>query len=148
MTLPTHAVAGALIGCITGQPLVGILVACLPDIDHLYSYIKHGYLKNWPIFYKNAFGKEDIQGDQRNILHNIIIAFGLSLIVFFLFHSIFLTFLLSYASHLLLDAIDTSDYFPLYPYKIINIRGFIDFYSWQEVLLNLLLLLGIAILKI
>lgn len=148
MTLPTHAIAGVLIGSVTGHLWIGVVVACFPDIDHLYSYIKHGYLRNWKVFYKNAFGKEDAHKDQRNILHNFIIAFGLCLIVYFLFHAIFLTFVLAYTSHLLLDALDTSDYFPLYPYKNNNIKGFIDFYSLQEGFLDILLILTIFLIKI
>lgn len=141
MTLPTHAITGLLIGTITGHPIVGLIAGCFPDIDHVYSYVKHGYLKNWKTFYKNAFGKEDVSGDQRNILHNIFIAALICLIGFIAAPLFFVTFSLSYVSHLLLDALDTSDYFPLYPSRIINIKGFIDFYSHQEVVLFIGILL-------
>jgi membrane-bound metal-dependent hydrolase YbcI (DUF457 family) len=135
MTLPTHAATGLLIGAIVGHPIIGLVVACAPDVDHLYSYVKHGYLKDWNTFYKNAFGKDDARGDQRNILHNVVVFGILVLLVWFLLPQLFLVFTLAYGSHLLLDAVDTSDYYLLYPWKKINIRGFIDFYSWQEAIL-------------
>ena len=101
----------------------------------MYSYVKHGYLKNWKTFYTNAFGKDDVSGDQRNILHNIVVAAVICLIVFIVAPALVTVFSLAYISHLLLDAVDTSDYFPLYPSKILNIKGFIEFYSFQEVVL-------------
>ena len=147
MTLPTHAMTGLLIGTAVGHPVEGVIFGCLPDIDHFYSYVKHGYLKNWNTFYKNAFGRDDAAGDQRNILHNIFVFAGLSILIWFLLPQFFLVFTIAYASHLVLDAIDTSDYFPLYPWKGINIRGFINFYSWQEgVLLSGILVAYIFVL--
>lgn len=112
--------------------MVGLAVACFPDTDHLYSYVKHGYFKNWKRFYKNAFGEHDAYRDQRNILHNIIVAGTICGIGFSIVPELAVTITLAYASHLMLDAIDKSDYYPLYPLRGINMRGFIDFYSWQE----------------
>ena len=142
MTLPTHALLGLAIGQITHQPLLGISFAIIPDIDHLYSYVKHRYYKDWNIFYKNAFGKHDFYQDQRNILHNVVV-YGILVIFSYIFYpSITLTLSISYLSHILLDALDSSDYYPLYPIKILNIRGPIDFYSKSEfvVLLGLVCL--------
>lgn len=141
MTLPTHAISGLLIGSILGHPVVGLIAGCFPDIDHLYSYVKHGYIKNWKTFYKHAFGKEDVTGDQRNILHNVLVVLLLCLILSFILPKFFIVFSLGYISHIILDAIDTSDYFPLYPSKIINIKGFLDFYSYQERILFTILLI-------
>lgn len=147
MTLPTHAITGLLIGTLTGHPVAGLIVGCFPDVDHMYSYVKHGYLKDWKTFYTNAFSKDDVSGDQRNILHNIIIAALICSIVFIVAPKFITVFSLAYISHLLLDALDTSDYFPLYPSKVLNIKGFIDFYSHQEMVLFIgLLLIYVSVL--
>lgn len=146
MTLPTHAVTGLLIGTLLGYPIIGLVTGCFPDIDHLYSYVKHGYFKNWKVFYKYAFGKDDVTGDQRNILHNVLIVSLLCLLVFFTLHKFFAVFSLAYISHIILDAVDTSDYFPFYPSKIINIKGFLDFYSYQEgILFSVLLIIQLFV---
>jgi membrane-bound metal-dependent hydrolase YbcI (DUF457 family) len=39
MTLPTHALLGAIIGKVTGNYAIGITSSTLVDIDHLQSYI-------------------------------------------------------------------------------------------------------------
>lgn len=146
MTLPTHAVTGLLIGTLLGHPTLGLVVGCFPDIDHLYSYVKHGYLKNWRTFYRHAFGKDDVTGDQRNILHNILIVLLLCLVIFFVLPELFTVVSFAYISHIILDAIDTSDYFPLYPSKVINIKGFLDFYSYKEgILFSILLLIQLLV---
>jgi len=50
------------------------------------------------------------------------------------------TIVLSYASHLLLDLLDSADYWPLYPFKFLNYRGPVRFFSKQEVFLAILFL--------
>lgn len=133
MTTPTHIAAGVLIGALTGNWAVAILVSVLVDLDHLFSYVKSGVIFSPQKFWRTITDKEDATGDQRNILHNIFIAILISFGIYFIFPSIFLTFACAYFGHLILDTLDTSEYWPLYPSKLITLRGYIDFYSRYEV---------------
>ncbi len=85
MTLPTHILLGAIIGKATGNYPVAILSSTVIDLDHMYSYAKHGVLKNPKLFWKTVTEEKDAEGDQRGILHNVIVYVFLSLLIIFLF---------------------------------------------------------------
>jgi membrane-bound metal-dependent hydrolase YbcI (DUF457 family) len=142
MTLPTHFVAGLIIGKITGNYSVAVASSVLPDVDHLYSYIKNGVIKNPKKFWKVITSREDKYGDQRNYLHNVLILSFVSLILYFLISKyFFIPFVLGLFSHVLLDLLDSSDYWPFFPNKKINIKGLIKYASFSELVFALVLLL-------
>lgn len=146
MTLPSHLLLGAIVGTATGDPITAIAVSALVDVDHLYSYAKHGVLWRPKQFWKTITDKADPYGDQRGYLHNIVVAAGISALTFLINPAFGITFTAAYFGHLLLDALDTSDYWIFYPNKSVNLRGFVDYYSKQEILFDIGLLIILAIL--
>lgn len=148
MTAPTHIAMGAVIGTIFGHPILAIAVSVLIDIDHLYSYVRHGVIWQPQKLWKTLTDSDDPYGDQRGYLHNIIIAVilcGLSFLVVPV--SFALVFSVSYIAHLVLDALDRSDYFIFFPSTKVNIKGFIDYYGKTEIIFIVFLLLLALALK-
>jgi membrane-bound metal-dependent hydrolase YbcI (DUF457 family) len=141
MTLPTHILLGGVIAKLTGNPVLAISVSVLIDIDHVISYVKSGVIFSPKKFWKTVTDKNDPYGDQRGYLHNVFIAVVICALFWVLIPSVGLTFALAYLGHLTLDALDKSDYWPLYPSKKINIKGFVGYYSKKELFVILLLLL-------
>ena len=132
MTFPTHLMAGLVIGKLTGNYSLSIAVAVGVDIDHVFSYAKNGILLKPKKFLQTVFNRDDPYGDQRFFLHNVLVFILISGIVFFINPQIGFIFSLAYLSHIILDALDNSDYFPFFPNKKINIRGPIEYASWKE----------------
>jgi membrane-bound metal-dependent hydrolase YbcI (DUF457 family) len=133
MTPATHLLFGLAIGVATGNPLVAVATSVLVDVDHIYSWGKHRVL--WPpkTLYKVVTSTKSEFGDERNYLHNIFVAGALSGLAFLVFGPFFgISFMLGYFGHLFLDALDQGDYWPLYPYKGITIRGLIPYCSEGE----------------
>lgn len=139
MTIPSHVLLGVVIGKVTGDYKTAILVSALVDIDHLVSYIKSGVIFSPRKFWKTISDKNDPYGDQRGYLHNILIATLSSGLTFLISIPFGITFSLAYLGHLVLDSLDKSDYWPFYPNKQVNLQGFIDYFSWQELLFDLFL---------
>jgi membrane-bound metal-dependent hydrolase YbcI (DUF457 family) len=52
------------------------------------------------------------------------------------------TFALGYFSHILLDALDSADFWPLWPLTKINIRGPVPYFSIEELVLTIGLLVA------
>ena len=146
MTLPTHILLGSIIGQLTGNLVLAIAVSVLVDIDHLYSYIKSKVIFSPRKFWKTVTDKNDPYGDQRGYLHNVIVAGIISVIVWLALPLVGLTFALAYFGHLLLDALDKSDYWPLFPNKKINITGFVGYFSPGEVMIDVGLVVLLIIL--
>lgn len=146
MTFPTHLLAGLVIGKLTGNYGLSIVGATCVDIDHIYTYAKNGVLLNPKKFFTTVFDREDPYGDQRNILHNVLVFLLISVVTFIINHQIGLVLFLAYLSHLILDALDKSDYFPFFPSKKVNIRGFIDYFSKEEFLI--MIFLGVVFLLV
>jgi hypothetical protein len=143
MMLTTHFITGLLIGSISGNYAAAIGGSIIIDVDHFISIIKqqrHHFDPKKII--SLLLSSEDPQGDQRNILHNVISVIPLSLIVSILFGPYSgLIFGISHMSHLLLDSLDKSPYFPLYPNKKIKFKGFINYNSTGEHILSLTILI-------
>jgi membrane-bound metal-dependent hydrolase YbcI (DUF457 family) len=57
-----------------------------------------------------------------------------------------LIFAIAYLGHFLLDALDNSDFMPFYPFGKFNIKGFIPYFSKQELVFSLILFLIFIIL--
>ncbi len=140
MTLPTHVILGAIIGKATGDYTFALISSIAPDLDHLSSYIKSGVIKSPKKFWKTITDQDDPYQDQRGILHNAFFFLVVSALLILVFHKIYLVLVLGWLGHLFLDALDASDYWPFYPSKKINLRGPIKYFSYQELLLSIILM--------
>jgi len=132
MTIPTHIIAGVVVGSITGNVPLAITVSIAPDLDHLISLAHHGGLRNIQTFFKMTTDREDPWGDQRGLLHNLLVYIGIIGVIYLLIPEYALIIGTSYGVHILLDAFDNSVYYPLYPSKRYSIRGPIAYYSRSE----------------
>ncbi len=132
MTFPTHLFAGLAIGAATGDYSVAIGASILPDLDHAVSYARHDVFRSADTFWSVITSENDPWSDQRYILHNIVCAAALIFLINFVFPGHLVTLTLSYGVHLLLDALDAADYFPLFPWKGINLKGPIHYNSKWE----------------
>ncbi|MFA5936599.1 MAG: metal-dependent hydrolase [Candidatus Paceibacterota bacterium] len=140
MTFPTHIILGLVIGKVIGNYPIAIASSMAIDIDHLQSYIKSGVIFKPKLFWKTINDKADPYGDQRGYLHNFFIFTLVSVILLFIFGDKIFPLVFGWLGHLFLDALDNSDYWPFYPYKRINLRGFIRFASYQEFIFAIFLL--------
>ncbi|HLC61199.1 MAG TPA: metal-dependent hydrolase [Candidatus Nanoarchaeia archaeon] len=136
MFIFAHLVAGLIVGRISGNYPVSLVGAIFADLDHLIPYVQHKVIFNIKKFWKTITGEQDNIGNQRNYLHNIIVFATLSFLVFIFDFRIGLIFSIAYLSHLLLDLIDTSDFYPFYPSKM-NIKGPIGYFSRAEIYVTL-----------
>lgn len=142
MTLPTHVILGIIIGKITGDYPTAVLSSTLIDSDHLYSYVKSGVVKNPNKFLKTIMSEDDPYGNQRGFLHNVIVCSLISLGCLILLGQTGIVIIAGYLSHLCLDALDNSDYWPFYPNKSVNLKGFIHYGTWQEIIFAFTLLVA------
>ena len=134
MTFPAHLLLGLVIGKVMGNYPVAILASTLVDVDHLQSYIKHGLLSRPKELWSTLTSQDDPYGDQRGIFHNVMFFALVSWVLISLFSSVGWVIAAGWLGHLCLDALDSSDYWPLYPYKRINLKGPIDYNSKAEVI--------------
>ena len=146
MTLPTHILLGLVIGKVTGNYELGIFSSIAPDFDHIASYMKSGVLKNPILFWKTVTDREDSYGDQRGILHNILVFIVCSMILIYFFKFIGLVIMFGWLGHIILDMLDNSDYWPFYPNKKIDIRGLIKYFLFQEFLFFVCLLIVYSVM--
>lgn len=141
MTLPTHFLLGMIIGKVTGNYPAAIASSVLIDLDHLQSYVSHGLITKPKKLWQALTDQKDPWGDQRGIFHNIIF-FGIVAVLLVILGGIIgKIIVLGYLGHLLLDTLDNSDYWPLYPNKSINFRGPIKYGSLQELVFFIMLLI-------
>ncbi len=141
MTIPTHILLGAIIGKVTGNYALAIGASVIPDIDHFGSYIKSGVIKKPKVFWDTITSADDPHGDQRGILHNLFFFLIISALFYIFLPKIALVLVLGWFGHIILDALDKSDYWPFYPNKSVNIRGLIKYASAQELMFFLALLI-------
>ncbi len=135
-----HLFAGLIIGKLFGNYLFALIGAVLIDLDHLVPYIKHKIIFNPKTFWKTITNPLDPYGNQRSFLHSFFAWIIISAIIFAIDFRIAVVFSLAYLSHLLLDLIDGSDFYPFYPLKF-NVKGPIKYLSKAEFLMTLILLL-------
>ncbi len=148
MTFPSHILLGIILGKLTGNMTLSIIISVSVDIDHLVSYFKNGILLKPKKFWEAAVSRLDAYGDQRGYLHNIFIAAAICGLTFLISTPIGITVTIAYFGHLLLDSLDKSDYWPLYPSKRFDIKGFVDYYSIHELLFDIFLGVIIVLLFI
>ncbi len=130
-----------IIGKITGNYPAAVASSVLIDLDHLQSYITHGVILKPKKLWSALTDQVDQWGDQRGIFHNVLF-FGVIAVTLLIFAGVVgKIIILGYLGHLLLDALDNSDYWPLYPNKSINLRGPINYGSLQELVFFVMLLI-------
>ena len=135
-----HLALGLIIGKISGHYWIALIGSLAIDIDHIIPYVRHGVIFNWKKFWKTVTSADDPYGNQRNYLHSLFTWFILSAIAFLINSSVETVFSIAYLSHLVLDALDNSDFYPLYPLRF-NVRGPIVYFSRAEWIITLLLFL-------
>ena len=146
MFITTHLAAGLLVGKMTGNYPLAIGGAIIWDIDHLIPYYRHHVLKSPAKFWHAITSGTDPYRGQRGWFHNIfawLLIAGASLLL--LPPPLGVAFSLGYLSHLVLDAFDTADFWPLYPSKAINLHGPIRYFSLSEASFAFALLLLFAL---
>ncbi len=147
MTIPSHIILGTIVGTVTGNVPLAVVVSVAIDIDHLVSYFKSGVIFEPKELWQTITSREDLTGDQRGYLHNVLVATLISSLVWLVWSAAALTFTLSYFGHLFLDALDDSEYWPLYPSKQIILTGVVSFYSWHEIIFSVGMLFVLYLLN-
>ncbi|MDA2922261.1 metal-dependent hydrolase [Patescibacteria group bacterium AH-259-L07] len=140
MSLGAHIAAGLIVGKITGNYPVALASAILVDIDHIIPFIKHGIIFDLKKLWKTIIRPEDPYGNQRNYLHSFFMWFAISIIGILVNYEVGFVICLGYLAHLILDLLDSSDFYPLYPYKL-NIKCPISYFSKYELVTTVLLFL-------
>lgn len=148
MTHPTHLIAGALVGHITGDYTTALIVSVIIDIDHLPSMIYHKVFKSNERLFSSLVRVGVPHEARRGIFHNILSFFILSVIVSRIYPDISFAFALAYIVHLMLDMLDNANTYIFYPFSTFNVRGPIKFFSLRELYfaIALLCILVVAIL--
>lgn len=137
MTHNSHIVVGLLISATTGEPISALTGAFLPDIDHLPYFYQQSLLTKPRALIATMLSGHDPGGDQRGFLHNL----GIVTLPLFLFivsaQPQLRAFAIAFTSHLILDMLDASDYYPFYPNKKIKLNGPIPYNSIYEVIFSI-----------
>ena len=141
MLLSTHLAAGLIISKLTGNYNYSLLGSVIMDLDHLIAYYRTGILLKFRKMLIATTGIADIGLPQRNFFHNIFFCLLVSVIVLAINFTAGLAFGAAYILHLILDSLDNSNYYPLYPNLKINLRGPIKYFSKQEFVFTFILLL-------
>ena len=136
MYATTHLAMGLVIGRLTGDYQAALLGSLIIDIDHLVPAIKENRLFNFKEFWRRSKSSSD---SARSFLHGLLPFIVISAIITFFDWRFGLIFAVAYLGHLVLDALDDSPFFPLYPNKKINIKGFIPYYSTEELIFSIAL---------
>lgn len=137
MYITTHLVLGLIIGKITGNYQAAISGSLLIDLDHFIPILKDKAKFSFKKFWKKT---KDYKDDSRTYFHSFFAWLFFSIIICLINYEFGLVFSLAYLGHFLLDALDNSSFYPLYPFKKINISGFMPYYSREELFLNIALL--------
>jgi len=144
-----HAAFGLILGHITGHPLVGFLSSTLIDMDHVWGYYKHKKLKFNKEFFTDLFSNNDLNL-RLTIFHSI---WGLMLTSFIVYHTlgenICFTWILGYASHLIMDCFDSVEINLIYPFKVRSLdfdKGLFRYNSRTEYVIFIFLMLSYLVL--
>ncbi len=135
MFIGTHIAAGLIIGKLTNNYPLALASSLLIDLDHLIPYIKHKVLFNPKKLWKVVTDTADPYGDQRNYLHSFFTWLLVSIIISLIDFQIGLVISLGYLSHLLLDLLDNSDFYPFYPLKY-KVLGPVKYFSIYDFIIT------------
>ncbi len=139
MLIPTHLAAGLIIGKLTGNYTVAFIGATAVDLDHFFAFYRNHVLLKFKKIILATTKQNSLINNQRNYFHNVFFFLAVSGIMLMIDFKIGLIFGSAYLSHLILDSLDDQDYFPFYPYKKVNLRGPINYFSKQEIVLAVVL---------
>ncbi|PIT94428.1 hypothetical protein COT98_03800 [Candidatus Falkowbacteria bacterium CG10_big_fil_rev_8_21_14_0_10_39_9] len=131
-----HLAAGLIIGKLTGDYPTAIISAVAIDLDHLIPYTQKNILFNLKKILRSAKSTHD---SARSYLHSFIVFPLLTGLVMLFNFKVGLVFGLGYLSHFLLDAIDDDDFYPFFPWRNFNTKGFIGYYSRAEFIFTIIL---------
>jgi len=145
MFIVAHIVAGLIIGKITNNYPLALTGALFVDVDHLIPYIKHKVIFSPKKFWKTITDPLDPFGNQRNYLHSFLTWTIFTAIILQINFNLGVIFSLGYLSHLILDFLDGSDFYPLYPLKY-KFNGPIKYFSKNELVFTILLFVCFLIL--
>lgn len=134
MTLPTHLMAGLVVGKLTGNYSVAIITSIVFDIDHLFFYYTRHLLFRPAKVLKKAFKEKIYVKGKRGIFHSVFTWMLVSLIFLLINFPVGVTIASAYFVHLALDALDDSSFYPLYPWERLEIKGPINYFSFSEVI--------------
>jgi len=148
MTLPTHVLAGLIIGKITGDFPTALAGSLVMDLDHTISYFRHGILFKPRQLFKAIHDEADPMDDQRNFLHSIFSWVVISILLLTINFNFGLVFSIAYFFHLVLDALDSADFYPFFPFRIFVTKGFVKYFSKQEIIFDFCLILVLITLFI
>lgn len=140
MFLPTHLAAGLIIGKLSGDYQASLIGSVVMDLDHFIACFRAGILFKSEKLWNVLTGKANISLPQRNYFHNIFFSFLAAAAALLINFPAGLVFGLAYAIHLILDSLDNSNYYPFYPNLKINFHGPIKYFSRQEFIITLILL--------
>jgi len=146
MTLPTHLLAGLIMGKLTGNYTAAIAGSLLVDLDHIISFYRHGILFKLKELIKEISDEKDPWADQRNYLHNIFVWMVVSIIICLINLNFGIIFSLSYFIHFIFDALNTVDFQPFYPSKKFLIKGFIKYGTRKELIFDFFLIVILIVL--
>lgn len=141
MTLPSHLLAGLIIGKITGDLPTAIAGSILMDFDHTISFFRHGVLFKPYQLYKVMRDEVDPKGDQRNFLHSIFSWVVISILLMYINFNFGLVFSIAYFFHLVFDSLDTVGFYPFFPFTKFVIRGSIPYSSKKEIIFDIYLII-------
>lgn len=143
MYITTHLALGLIIGKITGNYPAALVGSLAVDLDHMFPAISEKRFFNIKEYWRRS---KDYMGGGRSYFHNIFSLIIFSGLVYFFDPRFALIFAVAYLGHFLLDALDNSGLKPFFPLSKINIKGFIPYYSKQELIFNLILFVIFVIL--
>lgn len=139
MFISAHLVAGLIVGKITNDYPLAMAFSLFAEVDHAIPFIKHKIIFSPKKLWSAMTDPLDPFDNQRNYLHSFFTLGISSLIIYLIDSRVGTIFFLSYLSHLLLDLLDGSDFYPIYPFKF-NYHGPINYYSKGEMVFTLALL--------
>ncbi len=148
MVFPTHLLAGLIIGKITGNFPAAIAGSLVMDLDHTISYFRQGILFKPRQLFKAIRDETDPWGDQRNFLHSVFSWIIFSALLLTINFNFGLTFSIAYFFHLIFDALDSADFYPFFPFRKFVIKGFVKYFSKQEIVLDVFLISALIIIFI
>ncbi len=132
----THLALGLIIGKVTGDYQAAVLGSLIIDIDHLIPNFQQKNKFILKDFWKKT---KDSRDSSRSYFHSFFAWIIFSIIVCLIDYKFGLVFSLAYLGHFLLDALDDSSFYPIFPIKKFDIRGFIPYYSKEELFFSLIL---------
>ena len=132
-----HLAMGLIIGKITGDYPTAIISSLTIDLDHLIPFARQKAISSFKDFWKATKTSGQPDDTSRNIFHSVFIMGALSLVIAAFNRSVGGVFALGCLGHFLLDACDKDNFYPFYPWKQVNIHGFIKYYSRAELFFTL-----------